>query len=75
MDVLASPTLQFFDTGAQHPYAVVVADPDGCGNVDIRQYDANGTLFGTTNVSGGWTLAVFVAKKMGISNLTGMAPA
>lgn len=75
LDVLASLTLQFFARGAPHPYAVVVADPDGCGNVDIRQYGVGGTLLGATNVSGGSIFAGFVAKKMGITNVTGLSPA
>jgi len=75
MDVLASLTLQFFDSGAQHPYAVVVADPSGCGNVAIRQYDADGTLLAATSVSGGSTFASFVAKTVGIVNVTGLSPA
>lgn len=74
VDVGASLTLRFFNAGASRPYAVVDADPGGCGIVKILLYRANDTLLGMTNVSGGFTFAKYVARKMGITNWTGFPP-
>jgi hypothetical protein len=68
-DFGASLTLRFYRAGATTPYAVVVADPGGCGSVSIRDYDAMDALMSSTYVSGGATLGAFVAKKFDIKTL------
>ncbi|MFZ0769588.1 MAG: hypothetical protein WAM64_10270 [Acidimicrobiales bacterium] len=68
-DFGASLTLRFFRAGATTPYAVVVADPGGCGSVMIRDYDAMDALMHSTYVSGGAALGSFVAKKFHIKTL------
>lgn len=73
LDVGASMTLQFFRPDATNPYATVVADSGGCGGVTIKQFHANGVLFGTAYGSGGSGLARFIATDLDITNWSGMA--
>jgi hypothetical protein len=76
-DFGASITLRFYRADATAPYAVVVADPGGCGSVFIRDYDALTTQAGpttvvqtgSTHVSGGYGLGQLVAKIFHIATL------
>jgi hypothetical protein len=68
MDVAATLTLSFY-RNASTPYAVVVADPGGCGNVSIRDYNANDTLQGSAALGGGVALSNYVATQMHIKSL------
>lgn len=68
-DFGASITLRFFRAGATTPYAVVVADPGGCGTVTIRDYDAMDAELGSTQVSGGYQLGQFIATTFHIATL------
>jgi len=76
-DFGASITLRFYRADATAPYAVVVADPGGCGSVTIRDYDALVTQAGptqvvqtgSTHVSGGYELGQFIAKTFHIATL------
>jgi hypothetical protein len=76
-DFGASITLRFYRADATAPYAVVVADPGGCGSVTIRDYDALTTQAGPTtvvqigsaHVSGGYQLGQFIAKIFHIATL------
>jgi hypothetical protein len=68
-DFGASITLRFYRAGATTPYAVVVADPGGCGSVTIRDYDAMDAQLGSTHVSGGYQLGQFIAKTFHIATL------
>ncbi len=68
-DFGASLTLRFYRAGATTPYAVVVADPGGCGTVTIRDYDAMDAQLGSTHVSGGYQLGQFIAKIFHITAL------
>jgi hypothetical protein len=69
LDVGASVTMRFYRAGATTPYAVVVADPGGCGPVTVNAYDAMDTQIGSAHLAGGVTLSQFVAKKFGIKTL------
>jgi hypothetical protein len=68
-DFGASITLRFFGAGATTPYAMVVADPGGCGTVTIRDYDAMDAELGSTQVSGGYQLGQFIAATFHIATL------
>lgn len=68
-DFGASITLRLFRAGATTPYAVVVADPGGCGSVTIRDYDAMDAEVGSTHVSGGYQLGQFIATTFHIATL------
>ncbi len=68
-DFGASLTLRFYRAGAPTPYAVVVADPGGCGLVTIRHYDALDAETGSTHVSGGYQFGQFIAKVFHITTL------
>jgi hypothetical protein len=70
MDVGASLTMSFYSGGAQKPYAVVVADPGGCGTVTISSYNASHTLTSASDVAGGVALSNFVATQPGLKNLS-----
>jgi hypothetical protein len=69
MDVGAKLTLSFYRHAATSPYAVVVADPGGCGPVSIRDYRANDTLIGTAEVGGGVAFSAYVAALLHIKTL------
>jgi hypothetical protein len=73
LDVGATMTLSFFRDGSPRPYAVVEADPAGCGSVAVSQYGAGGALLGVGHDSEGQSLATFVATALSITNWTGMA--
>jgi hypothetical protein len=68
MDVGAKLTLSFYRHAAP-PYAVVVADPGGCGPVSIRDYNADRTLKGTAAASGGAAFSSYVAARFHITTL------
>jgi hypothetical protein len=69
-DFDASLTMSFYRGGATTPYAVVVADPAGCGTVTISQYDINHRRTAANDVAGGVLLARFVAAQLGLKNLS-----
>jgi hypothetical protein len=68
MDVGAKLTLSFF-RHAGKPYAVVVADPGGCGPVSIRDYNANHSLKGSAAVGGGTAFSAYVGAQLHIKTL------
>jgi hypothetical protein len=68
MDVGAKLTLSFFRHSSK-PYAVVIADPGGCGPVDIHDYNANHTLTGSAILGGGAALSTYVATRLHIKTL------
>jgi hypothetical protein len=76
-DFGASLTLRFYRADATAPYAVVVADPGGCGSVTIRDYDALNAQSGataivetgSTHVSGGYQLGQLIEKIFHIATL------
>lgn len=68
MDVGAKLTLSFSRHGAP-PYAVVVADPGGCGAVSIRDYNANDTLDGSATAGGGAAFSAYVGSQLHIKTL------
>lgn len=68
MDVAATLTLSFYRDAAT-PYAIVVADPGGCGNVSIRDYNANDTLQGSAAMGGGVAFSTYVATQLHIKTL------
>jgi hypothetical protein len=68
MDVGAKLKLSFFRHSAK-PYAIVVADPGGCGAVSIRNYNANDSLEGSATAGGGATFSAYVATQLHIKTL------
>jgi hypothetical protein len=68
-DFGASITLRFYRAGATTPYAVVVAQPGGCGGVTVRSYNAMDSLTRTGHFSGGGALGVIVAQRFHIKTL------
>jgi hypothetical protein len=68
MDVGAKLTLSFYRHAAK-PYAIVVADPGGCGPVSIRDFSANDTLKGSAAVGGGVSFSAYVATNLHIKTL------
>ncbi len=68
MDVAATLTLSFY-RNASKPYAIVVADPGGCGNVSIRDYNANDALQGSAAAGGGVAFSAYVATQLHIASL------
>ncbi len=68
MDVGAKLTLSFFRHSSK-PYAVVIADPGGCGGVAIHDYNANHTLSGSASLGGGTALSTYVATHLHIKTL------
>lgn len=73
LDLVASMVISFWRTGAAKPYAVVTADPSGCGSVNISEFGPNGALLGVGHDSNGQSLAKFVATSLSIKNWTGMS--
>jgi hypothetical protein len=68
MDVGATLTLSFYRHGT-HPYAVVVADPGGCGAVTLRSYNANDALNGSAARGGGAAFCAYVGARLHIKTL------
>jgi hypothetical protein len=68
MDVGATLTLSFYRASAT-PYAIVIADPGGCGPVTIRDYNANDSLKDSALLGGGAGLSAFVATQLHITSL------
>ncbi len=68
-DFGASITMRFYRAGASTPYAVVVAQPGGCGGVAVRDYNAVDSLTRTGHFSGGGALGVIVAKRFHVKTL------
>ncbi len=61
MDVASSLTMSFYRANATKPYAVVKADPSGCGTVTVSQYNTDHQITSSTDLSGGRQLSSFVA--------------
>ena len=70
MDVGSSITMSFYHAGATHPYAVVTADPSGCGTVTVTQYNINHQVTSSSDLTGGRQLSSFVAAHFGLSNIS-----
>jgi hypothetical protein len=68
MDVGAKLTLSFYRHGAT-PYAIVVADPGGCGPVSVRDYNANDSLKSSADVGGGAAFSAYVGAQLHIKTL------
>jgi hypothetical protein len=68
-DFGASLTMSFYRGGATKPYAVVKADPGGCGTVTISNYNADHARTSAEDVTGGVALSKFVAAQLGLTNL------
>lgn len=68
MDVGATLTLDFY-RHATTPYAIVVADPGGCGTVSVREYNANHALASSALLSGGVSFSAYVAQVLHIKTL------
>jgi hypothetical protein len=69
LDVGASLTMSFYSGAATKPYAVVVADPGGCGPVTISSYNAAHVRTSAGDVAGGVALSKFVATQFGLKNI------
>jgi hypothetical protein len=65
----ASLTMSFYRGSATKPYAVVAADPGGCGTVTISNYNADHARTSAEDVTGGVALTKFVAAQLGLTNL------
>lgn len=68
MDVGATLTLSFYRHSST-PYAVVVADPGGCGSVSVRDYNANHMQDGSALLSGGVAFSSYIASVLHIKTL------
>jgi hypothetical protein len=68
MDVGATLTLSFYRHSST-PYAIVVADPGGCGPVSVREYNVNDSLQSSAAVGGGNAFSTYVATQLHISSL------
>lgn len=62
-------TMRFFAPGATKPYAVVSADPGGCGTVTIADAASKALPGGVADVAGGYDLSRFVAARLGLKDL------
>ncbi len=71
LDVGATMTLSFWRAGASGPFATVVADPGGCGDVTVTQWRGDGTRRGVGHDSGGGTIVRLVATSLGIRGWMG----
>jgi hypothetical protein len=69
LDVGASLTMSFYSGAATKPYAVVVADPGGCGPVTISGYNAAHVRTSAGDVAGGVALSKFIAAQLGLKNI------
>jgi hypothetical protein len=69
LDVGASLTMSFYSGAATKPYAVVVADPGGCGPVTISSYNDKHVRTSAGDVAGGVALSKFVADQLGLKNI------
>ncbi|HQU25442.1 MAG TPA: hypothetical protein PLS29_00275 [Acidimicrobiales bacterium] len=67
IDLGARVVLLFFRDGADHPYAVVVADPQGCGDVAVITHDGTGR--DVERLSGGLSLATAALAALGLAPL------
>jgi len=70
MDVGSSLTMSFYRANATTPYAVVKADPSGCGTVTVSQYNTDHQITSSTDLTGGRQLSSFVATQLGLSNIS-----
>ena len=66
-DLGARVVLLFFRDGADHPYAVVVADPQGCGDVAVITRDGTGR--DVVRLGGGHSLAAAALAALGLAPL------
>ncbi len=69
-DVGSSLTMRFYRANARKPYAVVTADPSGCGTVTVSQYNTNHQITSSTDLTGGRQLSSFVAAQFGLSDIS-----
>jgi hypothetical protein len=69
-DVGSSLTMSFYRANATKPYAVVIADPGGCGTVTVSQYNTNHQITSSTDLSGGRQLSSFVAAQLGLTDIS-----
>ncbi len=67
VDMGARVVLLFFRGGADHPYAVVVADPQGCGDVAVITRDGTGRDI--VRLGGGHSLATAALAALGLAPL------
>ncbi len=67
LDLGTRVVLLFFRDGADHPYAVVVADPQGCGDVAVITRD--GTGHDVVRLGGGHSLAAAALAALGLAPL------
>jgi hypothetical protein len=68
-DFGATLTLRFFQPGATRAYAIVVTETGGCGLVTVTYLNANASATSSTHRMGGAAFSLFVAKKLGLSDL------
>jgi hypothetical protein len=71
VDLGATMTISFYKSSATSPYATVVADPEGCGQVTITQYSASGSVLGVGHDEGGGDISNYLATTLGITNWPG----
>ena len=69
-DVASSLSMSFYRANAAKPYAVVKADPSGCGMVTVSQYNTAGQITSSTDLSGGRTLSSYVASQLGLTDIS-----
>ncbi len=67
VDLGARVVLLFFRDGTDHPYAVVVADPQGCGDVAVITRDGIGR--DVVRLGGGRSLATAALAALGLAPL------
>ena len=67
IDLGTRVVLLFFRDGADHPYAVVVADPQGCGDVAVIAHDGADRV--VERLSGGRSLATAALAALGLAPL------
>ncbi len=70
IDVGSSLTMSFYRAGDTKPYAVVKADPGGCGTVTVSQYNTNHQITASNDLSGGRQLSSFVASQLGLTDIS-----
>jgi hypothetical protein len=70
MDVASSLTMSFYRAGTTTPYAVVKADPGGCGTVTVSQYNVDHQITSSSDLSGGRQLSSFVATQLRLTNIS-----
>ncbi|MGC2485563.1 MAG: hypothetical protein WA359_04885 [Acidimicrobiales bacterium] len=69
-DVASSLTMSFYRANATKPYAVVIADPSGCGTVTVSQYNTDHQITSSSDLTGGRQLSSFVATQLGLTDIS-----